>query len=100
VSFCDSQVHEPARVPVEGITDILALKPMGGGGTSMENGLNYIKEHGRDVEVVIVLTDGCDSWSGVETTYPFQTVWVISERGISAEDAERRIPYGAKVKIE
>ena len=68
----------------------------------MEAGLDHVKEKYRDASVVIVLTDGCDSWERKQRDYPFEVIWVICPPpfGIPLEDAKERIPYGIKIKME
>lgn len=102
VSFCDTQLYEDARYKVEGanIKKLLSMKPKGGGGTKMLNGLNYIKEHNRLVPVVIVLTDGCDDYDGkTRKSYPFEVIWCLSSTGVTIEQHQKNCEFGRVVKM-
>jgi predicted metal-dependent peptidase len=98
VSFCDTQLYNRTRVD-DDIQRIVSLRPKGGGGTSMESGLDELKNQNISSPVVIVLTDGHDGWSRSGGDYPFEVIWCINEGGISTEEAKDRIPYGHKVKM-
>ena len=102
VSFCDTQIYEDARYEVANgdIPKILSMKPKGGGGTSMEAGLDWVKEHNEQVPIVIVLTDGCDTFARTRRDYPFDVIWCITQGGIGEEQMKRVIPYGLKIKMD
>jgi len=95
VSFCDTEIHERIKVDNGDIPKILAMKVVGGGGTKMESSLNYIKEHNRDANIVLVMTDGYDSYDKQERDYPFDVIWVITQGGIV-----NNIKYGQVIKME
>lgn len=99
VSFCDTQIGARYKVDNGDIPKILAMKPVGGGGTSMEFGLDEIKAKNKTTPVVVVLTDGYDSYVKSRKDYPFEVIWTISERGISEQEAKDRIKYGLVVKM-
>lgn len=101
VNFVDTEIADGARYEVENgdIPAILAMKPQGGGGTDMEAGLDYIKEHNQSIPVAIVLTDGYTSFNRKRHDYPFDVIWVITREGISKESM-RKIPYGQTVKMD
>jgi predicted metal-dependent peptidase len=102
ILFVDAAVQAEYVLDNASANKVLQLKPKGGGGTSMEAGLDYVKEKYRDASVVVVLTDGCDSWQRKARDYPFEVIWVIcpSPIGITLTDAKSRIPYGVKIKME
>lgn len=99
VSFADTAIR--ARYPVRNNTQasILALKPMGGGGTCMENALDEIKEKNRQVPVTIVLTDGEDVFKRAAKDYPFQVIWVVDNRNMSKQKMTERVKYGQVVMM-
>ena len=99
VTFCDSEVGNRYEVDNGDIPRILAMKPSGGGGTSMEAGLDFIKKHNPGIPVAIVLTDGYDSFNRKRNDYPFDVIWTITDNGLSMKDAQERIPYGMVVKM-
>jgi predicted metal-dependent peptidase len=99
VSFVDSAVAARYQIDNATIPQILAMKPAGGGGTSMEAGLDYVNEHNPRVPVVVVFTDGYDSYRKGIRDYPFDVIWCITEGGVSLETARQNIKYGVKLKL-
>jgi predicted metal-dependent peptidase len=93
VTFVDAQVNSRYKVDNGDIPKILAMEPKGGGGTSMEVGLDYVKKHNGQVPVVVVLTDGYDSYERKERDYPFEVLWVITNGG------QEKMPYGRKIQM-
>ena len=100
VTFVDAKVQARYEVDNGEIPKILAMEPKGGGGTSMEKGLDYIKEHNRTTELVVVFTDGYDCWERSKKDYPFDVIWVINRDGISEGEMKDNIPYGTKIKMD
>jgi len=98
VSFCDTEIGNRYEVANGNIHTIMALKPSGGGGTDMENGLDRIKKENTRVPVVVVLTDGYDSYKRKRSDYPFDVIWCLSEKGVSISD--HAAGYGMRVKID
>jgi predicted metal-dependent peptidase len=98
VSSCDTQIQSRYVVENGDIPKILSMQLKGGGGTSMENGLDYVKANNQEVDAVIVLTDGCDSYHKTRIDYPFDVLWVISKNGIN--NPEDEIPYGRVIKMD
>jgi predicted metal-dependent peptidase len=97
VSFCDREVHNRIKVDtnlVQLIPSQIREKAKGGGGTSMETGLDYIKQVNPRVPVVIVLTDGYDTYVRNGRDYPFEIIWVIAPKG------QKNMPYGQVVSME
>jgi len=83
VTFIDAQITEESRYCVENgeIAKILAMKPVGGGGTDMEVGLDYCKKHNPDIPVALVFTDGYVPIRRKASDYPFDVVWVVTPNG-------------------
>jgi len=100
VTFIDSKIHSRYVVQNGDIPKILAMEPKGGGGTDMEEGLDYIKQQNSQVPVTIVLTDGYTSFNKRRNDYPFEVIWVINKHGIGKSEMNNRIPYGVKIKME
>lgn len=100
VSFCDTQLYEDARYVIKSgnVKKILDVVPKGGGGTSMESGIDWIKQNSRQTSVVVVLTDGCDSYNRTRKSYPFEVIWCLSKGGVSAED--HAASYGKKISLK
>ena len=97
VSSIDTEIQSRYEVSNGDIPKILEMELKGGGGTCMENGLDYIKKNNQEADAVIVLTDGEDSFSRTRVSYPFDVLWVISKNGI--DNPEDRIPYGRTIKM-
>ena len=93
VAFVDAAVQKTYKVENGDIETILNMKPAGGGGTSMEVGLDYFKEKDEGIPVIIVLTDGCDSYRRREEDYPFEVIWCITEGGMKG------MPYGEIISM-
>jgi len=100
VNFGDTEIA--ARYEFDSMTmkDLVEMTPKGGGGTNLCHSLDQIRERNSTSRVVVVLTDGEDSFRGQAKDYPFDVIWVISENGISEQEMERRIPFGEKVKMK
>jgi predicted metal-dependent peptidase len=97
VTFVDAQVAEGARYEVDNgdIPAILAMEPVGGGGTDMEEALRFIKEANAQVPVVIVLTDGFTPFNCKQSDFPFDVLWVITKSGMAG-----KVPYGTTIKMD
>jgi predicted metal-dependent peptidase len=101
VSFVDTKVYDgkdgtpKGRYKVDNgeIAKILAMTATGGGGTQLEKGLLYIKEHNPNVPVVCVLTDGYDSYTHKGRDFPFEVIWCITDGG------QTKQPYGKIVRM-
>lgn len=100
VNFCDHQVEARYEVSNGDIPKIMAMEPKGGGGTSMENGLDYITEKNSRTPVVVVLTDGYTSFNKTAKDYAFDVLWVINKNGMTKERAQNHIPYGTIIKMD
>lgn len=96
VNFWDTRLQARYEVSNGDIPKILAMEPKGGGGTSMEGAFDWLKENNRRASIVVVFTDGYDTFSHSRNDYPFDIIWLISKRGVSPE----KIPYGMKIKMD
>ena len=93
--FCDTEVA--AEYEIEDVSDILAAKPAGGGGTRMEAAVEYTmkkQESGEwDVSGMAILTDCWDGYNLKEGEVPFKTLWLST--------TERKGPsYGTTVPFK
>lgn len=93
--FCDTEVA--AEYEIEDVSDILAAKPAGGGGTRMEAAIEYTikkQESGEwDVSGMAILTDCWDGYELKEGEVPFKTLWLST--------TERKGPsYGTTVPFK
>lgn len=96
VTFIDSKVQARYTVTNSNERDIRNMEPAGGGGTSMERGLDYVKEQGSQAPVAVVLTDGYTPFEKSSKEYPFDVVWVITREGIP----KSKVPYGVAIKMD
>ena len=93
--FCDTEVA--AEYEIEDVSDILAAKPAGGGGTRMEAAIEHTikkQESGEwDVSGMAILTDCWDGYNLKEGEVPFKTLWLST--------TERKGPsYGTTVPFK
>ena len=93
VTFVDAEVHTRYKVDNGDIPKILAMEAKGGGGTQMEVGLDHIKKNNPQVPVVVVLTDGYDSYNRRRQDYPFEVIWCIQK------DGNDKQPYGTIIRM-
>ena len=70
---------------------VVSTKPAGGGGTTPQCVVDYIKQKGMRPECIVVLTDG--EVCGWGDAWPAPVLWCITSRGITA-------PVGRSVYME
>lgn len=71
----DTQVHNPVIFTPDNADEIDDYKVTGGGGTSFDAIWEYLKEHEKVPEILIILTDGiAENWGDPEYC---DTAWVI-----------------------
>lgn len=97
VTFLDTQVEESARYKVDNgdIATILNMKAIGGGGTDMEAGLDYCKQHNPTIPVALVFTDGYVPIRRKRSDYPFDVIWVVTPNGRKDD-----LTYGQVVQMD
>jgi len=82
----DTEVHNDYVIANGNVAKIKALKLNGGGGTSHEPVMEYIKEKHRDCKLGIFFTDG---WSDLDSfdmnNYRFAKMFLISEGGTAQQ---------------
>jgi predicted metal-dependent peptidase len=94
ITFCDAEVQTRYKIDNGDIPKILACEAKGGGGTSMEKALDHINKNNPQIPLVIVMTDGYDSYERKQRDYPFEVLWVIQKDGQSNQ------PYGIKIRMD
>jgi len=100
VTFVDSVVQARYEVSNGSVAEILAMEPKGGGGTSMEKGLSYVREVNASVPVVVVLTDGYDVYVKRRQDYPFEVIWCVTASGVDINEWRNGPSYGRRIKMD
>ena len=79
----------------EDVTEVLKIKPEGGGGTSFHAPFEYIKEHHEDDEIagIIILTDGYADWPKESIANGIPVLWLINNE-------EVKPPWGLHTTIK
>jgi len=77
IGFFDGIAYEPTEF--EGVTDVLKIKPQGGGGTNFDKPFEYTNEHfeREDVTGIVFLTDGYAHWPDERVTNGIPVLWVV-----------------------
>ena len=86
--WCDAQVHHVDEV--EDTSDLVGLKPHGGGGTDFRPVFTWIDEHDIRPEALVYLTDGYGAFPSDAPAYP--VVWGAIADGVN-------YPFGDVVDI-
>lgn len=86
VVYCDAEVNRVDEVSPEDLP--VRLEPVGGGGTDMRVGLQWVEENVVDPSCVVLLTDGYTPWPE-QTTFPLFVATTAAES-----------PIGTCVKLE
>lgn len=96
LGFFDSDVTAP--VPFESVKDVMAIKPIGGGGTSVDVVFNYVKEQmAQEPPVsIIILTDGYVYIPKESPVKDIPVLWVITE----SEEYVDNPKWGTVVRLE
>lgn len=94
ISFFDVHVTEP--IPIEGVDELLNLKPVGRGGTSFSEVFEYMRENMSDElpDEVIVITDGYCDYPDESARLGIPVLWMINN-----EEAEKP-PWGKVARFE
>lgn len=91
----DSEVQAVTEIKNATVDKIRNAKYEGGGGTDHRPCFKWIKEHKRNVPLIIAFTDGWTCFPDKDEVRT-PTLWVITEHGKSPKD----IPFGTAIKIE
>lgn len=92
VLSCDTDVNNDYLVENGDIPKIMDLKMVGGGGTDLRKGFNYIEENIPNNKLVVVFTDGYTNFPDEQI---YNTLWILSSNGVDEKD----IPFGEVVKL-
>ena len=92
LGFFDYVVHNV--VDFDDVSDIVKIKPMGGGGTSFESVFEYVDKMNEPPVMIIILTDGQAPYPKLDSSYNIPILWLINNDLITP-------PYGkvARIKI-
>ena len=92
LGFFDYVVHNV--VDFNDVSDIVKIKPMGGGGTSFESVFEYVDKMNEPPVMIIILTDGQAPYPKLDSSYNIPILWLINNDLITP-------PYGkvARIKI-
>lgn len=92
LGFFDYVVHNV--VDFNDVSDIVKIKPMGGGGTSFESVFEYVDRMDEPPVMIIILTDGQAPYPKLDSSYNIPILWLINNDLITP-------PYGkvARIKI-
>lgn len=88
IVWCDAQVHRTDEV--DQMTDLLGLKPVGGGGTSFVPVFEWVEQNAIQPDAVVYLTDGLGTFPTEAPGYP--VLW-----GAILKDVQ--YPFGDVVMI-
>lgn len=95
LSFTEGYVTEP--IPFESVTDLMAIKPIGGGGNDFSDIFRYMRNHmSEDLPgFIVIITDGYDSFPPEEDAMGVPVLWLINN-----EDTNP--PWGkvARIRVE
>jgi predicted metal-dependent peptidase len=99
ITYMDSRITEEIHLTGSEKARLLSIKPKGGGGTDMEDGLEHISSKNRNSPVCVVLTDGYTHCLKNGNSFPFEVIWTISEKGMEKKDALKHFRYGKVIKM-
>lgn len=82
LSFMESDVTEP--IPFSSVGEILAIKPVGGGGTNFSAIFRYLNEKMRDApSSIIIITDGRDAFPEESEACGIPVLWLINNKEVN-----------------
>lgn len=88
ILWCDAKVHRADEV--DQMSDLMGLKPVGGGGTSFVPVFEWIEQNSVQPDALIYLTDGLGQFPAEKPSYP--VLWGAILKGIA-------YPFGDVVMI-
>ncbi len=94
LSFTEVFVTDP--VPFETLDDLLAIKPVGGGGNDFSEIFRYMQKNMMDnpPAYIVIITDGYDTFPNEEEAMGIPVLWLINN-----EDPEVKPPFGKVARI-
>ena len=92
LGFFDFEVYEPKSF--EGVDDVLAIRPKGGGGTSFYAVFDYVRDHMEEPPAsIVVLTDGYASMPPEAYANEIPVLWLIDNDDVTP-------PWGRLARIK
>ena len=92
LGFFDFEVYEPKSF--EGVDDVLAIRPKGGGGTSFYAVFDYVRDHMEEPPAsIVVLTDGYASMPPEAYANEIPVLWLINNDDVTP-------PWGRLARIK
>ena len=80
------------------LSDLYKIKPLGGGGTNFRHAYKHIKEEVSDIDVVVHLTDGYDTFP---EKFDIPTIICLQRSGKTVEEVKKQAKFAQRViKIE
>lgn len=94
LSFTEVFVTDP--VPFETLDDLLAIKPVGGGGNDFGEIFRYMKRNMMDnpPAYIVIITDGYDTFPKEEEAMGIPVLWLINNN-----DPNVKPPFGKMARI-
>ncbi|MEE1504734.1 MAG: VWA-like domain-containing protein, partial [Acutalibacteraceae bacterium] len=95
LSFTESYVTEP--IPFESISDLMAIKPVGGGGNDFSDIFRYMRNNMRDnlPGHIVIITDGYDTFPPEHEAMGVPVLWIINNN-----DTQAQPPWGKVARIK
>ena len=92
LGFFDAEVYEP--LPFESVSDVLAIRPKGGGGTDFGVIFDYVFRKLEKLPAsIIILTDGFADFPPEEVARNIPVLWMINNKDVDP-------PWGRVARIE
>jgi predicted metal-dependent peptidase len=94
LGFFDHAIYGPW--PFENVTDLLQIRPEGGGGTSFHiifDKVKEMREKGDEIAGVIILTDGYADWPPESIAEGIPVLWLINNEDVTP-------PWGLHTRIK
>lgn len=94
LSFTEVFVTDP--VPFESLNDLLAIKPVGGGGNDFSEIFRYMQKNMMDnpPAYIVIITDGYDTFPKEEEAMGIPVLWLINN-----DDPNVKPPFGKVARI-
>jgi predicted metal-dependent peptidase len=93
LSFTESYVTEP--IPFQSVTDLMAIKPIGGGGNDFSDIFRYMRNHMMEdlPGYIVIITDGYDQFPPESDAMGVPVLWLINNHNANP-------PWGKVARIE
>jgi len=94
LSFTESYVTDP--IPFSSVTDLMSIKPIGGGGNDFSDIFRYMKKNMEDdlPGYIVIITDGYDRFPEESEAMGVPVLWVINN-----DDPDATPPWGKVARI-